>query len=120
MKREILFKAKIQSSKSDWVEGFFVNKREEGAVIITDKGVQYEVDPETVGQLTEFTAKSRRLFVGDVIATRHFSGELVEHVFVSVYQIQNLKYIHKALCTQEWIDQLGFEFSRNIHDTDSN
>lgn len=82
MMREILFRGK-RIDNGEWVEGY-LTICDEGYFILGVEKIQclsfefvpkgqyvfapfVEVDPETVGQFTGFTAKGKKIFEGDIV-----------------------------------------------------
>ena len=134
--REIVFRGK-RAKDGKWVDGSLFSSmtgqkfirwevEDDGAI---EEIVQYEVNPETIGQFTGLTDKNgKRVFEGDIVCAdtgrRWFNGICTDYTqyVVVVYNSQKARFeilgklgeSHKAL--DQVIDKCSATVVGNIHD----
>ena len=112
--REIKFRGK--NTDGDWVFGYFVNSKRITAIIDNDD-VEYEVDPQTVGQFTGFKdVDNTDIYKGDIVQnTEHpeLIGKIINEN--SCWLVEPL-YVFDKVCLVWLLDNTPQKVIGNVHD----
>lgn len=110
MDREIKFRGK--NTDGDWVFGYFVNSKRTTAIIDNDD-VEYEVNPETVGQFTGFKdIDGKEIFEGDILKGADLIVKVVwENGHFLAYDLDEI-----SDCLDFLLNTFRLKVIGNIHD----
>ena len=123
--REILFRGRDLYDKK-WVYGYYCKSVEERLVtdlICDEKGMDWIVDTETVGEWTGLVDRNGvKIFEGDIIACRHWSTDRTGEAKSSVFFTGRVHYSYgdfylSGWSRSEYLRDFGDrEVIGNIHD----